>query len=284
MAWYDRPTIIDDWPEEIDYIMFVDENGSHNLKYLIRKLKNNINHSSSDLENFFTVTGCVLARNNFPEVRNAIISLKNKYWENGLFYYNKQDTYKRVCFHSSEIRNKRGPFSAEVINYCDFIADLTAFMTSLDYVIFSSHINKLSHLCTYINPKHPYALCLEFIIERFGKFFLKPINKSGLIVLESRGKNEDKNLLKRICEILKNGTKFVESSDLANIKGVYFNPKWDKSEKRTYFGLEIADLTSYPIHKYCISKEKDRAYQSIESKFYGYPEYNGKGLKIFPKN
>ena len=49
----------------------------------------------------------------------------------------------------------------------------------------------------YSNPFNPYDLSMEFILERFVKFYLKS-NDRAAIILESRGKNEDRELLKHI--------------------------------------------------------------------------------------
>ena len=82
--------------------------------------------------------------------------------------------------------------------------------------------------------------------------------RKGIILLESRGYKEDSILLKHI------------------------NPKWQDNYHTTTVGLEIADLFSYPIHKFLKLEKKDKAFKIIENKIIGYPEYLNKGLKVFP--
>ena len=50
----------------------------------------------------------------------------------------------------------------------------------------------------------------------------------------------------------------------------------------TYCGLELADLCSYPIHKFVKYNKKDKAFLAIENKIDCFPNYINKGLKIFP--
>ena len=103
-------------------------------------------------------------------------------------------------------------------------------------------------------------------------------------MLESRGKNEDMQLLNEMKHIIfETGIKNITSNELINkIAGIYFNPKWNKVYDDTYTGLEIADLSSYPIHKFVRNKHKDMAFEILEKKFDKYPDYINKGLKIFP--
>ena len=81
------------------------------------------------------------------------------------------------------------------------------------------------------------------------------------------------------------GTKKISSKELrTKIDGVYFNPKWNEEYSSTYVGLEITDLFSYPIYKYIKRNTKDKAFLIFEDKIVGYPNYENKGIKIFPPN
>lgn len=278
--WWVRPTSIDKWPTGIDYTMFIDENNDSNLKSIINKI--NSNEEISNIERYFTITGCVIDKNNFIVAKENITQLKNKYWHDGKFTYSSK--MKRVVFHSKEIRNKTKAFDPTIIDYDNFLYDLTDFISSTQMYIISSTIDKYTHCIKYITPFHPYNLCLDFILERFVTLILNKENKKGVIILEARGKKEDKFILEHIKNILNNGTDYVSAEKFQNISGVYFNPKWCKqsNEQMSYFGLEIADLVSYPIHKYIRDEHKDFAFKIFEDKFLGYPSYEGIGLKVFP--
>ena len=63
------------------------------------------------------------------------------------------------------------------------------------------------------------------------------------------------------------------------IVGIYFNKKWNDSKTHTYVRLEIADLFTYPIHKFVRSQIKDLSFFTIEKKL---DKGIKKGIKIFP--
>lgn len=280
MSWRNRPTYKSKWPDGIDVIMFVDENGDSSIKNIKKNLKNG--KPIEENNKYFTTTGCVVRKEHFVQAKNDIIKLKENHWENGL--YNYKGKLKRVCFHSHEIRKGKDAFNSDVIDKSKFIIDISDYMLNLNIDIFSATLDKESHCRKYIDPDNPYDLCMNFILERFVKYYLDD-NEKAIIILEARGQKEDSNLLSHIKKLIDNGTRYVSKDYFKKIKGVYFNPKWCKESdgKKSYFGLEIADLVSYPIHKYNTRENKDRAFECIENKIYGFPKYKGKGIKKFPK-
>jgi hypothetical protein len=280
--WTSRPREIkDDWPEDIDYMLFVDENNHPKQLKLAQRLAA-LGQPMSIHDRFFTVTGCAIHRPDFPVIRQGMVDLKNRHWPDGCFQCPRHNRTERVCLHSSGIRKREYPFSDDLINHEVFIRDLSDFMRNAKYQVFSVIIDLYGHASRYFDPAHPYTLAMEFILERFGKWFLGSQNKTGVLVMESRGEAEDRHLLRYCKAALESGTGYATANELQRIKGVFFNPKCTKDEDRSYLGLEIADLTSYPIYKYGKTGEKDAAYLTIEPKFYRYPYYSGSGLKFFP--
>lgn len=277
MGWRNRPKFIDYCPPNIDYVFFIDENGTGEINYI----QKNINKFKQSKE-ILTITGVAIKAKDLNYIKQQILNLKIKYWP-PYGYYSYKNQPKRVCFHSREIRHQEGPFSQKIINYNAFIQDLSNTISNLPIQIFSSSIDKVAHVKKYVTPIHPYNLSLNFIIERFVKYFLHN-NQKAIIVIEAQGKKEDNFKLKYLKDFVDNGSDYVTREDLSKIKGIYFNEKWSKKANclKSYFGLEIADLCSYPIHKYIKYGVKDPAYKCIENKIYGYPSYMGKGLKIFP--
>ncbi|GFN35837.1 DUF3800 domain-containing protein [Tepidimicrobium xylanilyticum] len=280
MGWRNRPKYIDYCPDDVDYIMFIDENGDPSLKYIKKCIEKNQTIDKSSI--YFTVTGVIIKKDNLKEIKDRIMEIKYNYWEDGRYKYN--NTYKRICFHSREIRRREKPFSDDIINRKEFLNELSNFLDYVPCKIISSTINKEKHFKTYDNPDHPYNLSLNFVLERFVKFYLRSW-ETALIILEARGKDDDRRILEHIKNVIDFGTRYVSSDDFKKIKGVYFNDKWqpDSNGEKSYFGLEIADLYSYPIHKYCRTRQKDMAFEVLEKKLYRYPYYDGCGLKIFPK-
>lgn len=282
MSWRNRPTFKEKW-DKGDMIVFIDESGTASLKNIQSDIKQG--KVTEKNNRYFTVLGCVIRREDYPHIKNEIIKLKNKHWENGMYQYPKGK--KRVCFHSTEIRRAKGAFGERDIDRDVFLTDLTKFMGELPVKIIAVTIDKYELCLNYHNPYNPYNIAMEFILERIVNYQLGN-DEEAIIVLEARGSKEDKSLLKQIINIIDNGNYYVSAPYFKKIRGVYFNEKWcrQSSYKKSYFGLELADLLAYPIHKFTTTGEKDRAFISIENKICGYNTfrgYYGRGIKIFPK-
>lgn len=278
--WYDKPVRVLSLKRDIDYIMCIDENGSSsNLTYVLKQISNEKELSEDD--KYFTITGCIFTKDDYFNSKRLIKSLKNKYWNNGVFYDTKSKRDKEICFHSRDIRKHNGCFNDNVINYNEFMIDLSDTMKDIKCKIISISVNIYEYLKKGYTH-NIYNVAFDFLLERY--IYDTENNKKGIIMLEARGKEEDKELLKHISKVINHtGTKKISSKELRNkIDGVYFNPKWNEDYNFTYVGLEITDLFSYPIHKYIKRNIKDKAFLIFEDKIVGYPNYNNKGIKIFP--
>lgn len=276
--WRNRPTTINYIPRSIDYVIAIDENGTSNLKHVIKAKR--AGREIDINERFFTVTACIFKMRLFDNIRDNIMSLKYLFWKDAL--YNYLGCEKRVCLHSRDIRGKNGPFSSKVIDYYNFVNELSSVVSELPIKIFCSNIDKYTHVKRYAYPNNPYDLCMNFLLERIMYFIGS--EKTCLIMLEARGKKEDKELLDWIKNLIDNGNNYNDSNTFSSIKGAYFNPKWcmEDASKKSYWELELADLCSYPIHKKCVYGSEDEAYRIIKSKIYNYPNINGYGFKKFP--
>lgn len=265
MEWKEKPIALLEWPSEIDFVLCIDENGTPNLKNILTN------------EKWFTISGLMLDKEGFLHLKNEITLLKNTYWKNGLFQN------KRVVLHSREIRKKVGPFNPKLINYNNFISDLTATLKGIECTIFSSSIDKERHFKQYVKPFPTYNFCLEFVLERFAKY-LANCGKKGLVVVESRGARENNILLTSAVSLIENGNSYVEKSIFESVKGIYFNPKRTVNNKLSFPHLEVTDLIGYEIYKYVKHNQKSQLFNEIEGNFYNFPNYIGYGMKVFPKN
>lgn len=280
MKWYEKPSEILFVENNFDYIMCVDENGNSDLTHILKKILCSQEISVDD--RYFTITGCIFSKDEYNKTKNKINMLKEKYWKNGMHLDQKTNLEKRICLHSRDIRKHEHCFNENIINYEEFIADLTNIMKCLNCKIISISID----LYKYLNN-----VAFDFLLERY--IYATKNNRKGILMLEARGKEEDKNLVILIMFILlehinkvinKTGTKRITVNELkSKIKGVYFNPKWNSTYSDTYVGLEIADLFSYPIYKYIKRNVKDKAFITYEEKIEGYPNYKNKGIKLFPE-
>ena len=278
--WYLHPIIIKNWDEKIDYVMFIDENGNANdIKNIKFKKENNIQINGD--EKYFTITGCIFKKDDYVDLGHDISNLKNKYWKDGCYYDTTHKDIRYVCLHSREIRNHAGAFNENLINHQDFIKDLSAMLENVKCKIISISIDLEKYESK--NEKMPvYDKAFDLLLERY--IYATKNNRKGIIILESRGKKEDKLLLGHISKIIrKKGTKGIRKNELMKkIKGVFFNPKWYDNHSSTFVGLEIVDLFSYPIHQYVKYNKSNLAFDTLKIKINGYPNFKNKGVKIYP--
>lgn len=264
MPWKSKPIGLEytnQYTKNYDYIMAIDESGTSSL--------NDIN------DDWFVITGLVFSLKNFKFIENEIMSLKNKYWENGMY------KGQRVVFHSRDVRRKTGPFSPKIINYDSFLLELVELLRKLPFEIFSSCINKSKLKKKYSNPYDPYEISTEFISERYC-FKLNRERKNGIMLIESRNKTMDIKLHNKFINILSNGNNFKKKEFFSNVTGIYYNKKLTDDRLRSYWQLEIADLCSFSIFNSMRASKPDTIYSIIEENFSNYPEYLGRGLKKFP--
>jgi hypothetical protein len=281
--WRRSPTVIEYWPEGIDYIMGMDESGTSDLVSISRKVNNGKEKEIDFTMRDFTLTGVIVDKNRYDVLKQSINNVKYKYWENGLAEY--KGIEKRVCFHSRDIRKRNHPFNK--VDQKEFTESISEMIKSVKAKIIACHIDKLAHYKKYVTPTHPYHLATQFILERFCRG-LNATEKKGIIILESRGKKEDQFVLDYIVNLIRKGSNQNPSIHFRNIEGVYFNPKWSNgnNSKASFVILEYADLVCFPIHKQHRDSDLSKgnpAYEIVERKLYKYPKHIGWGLKLWPK-
>lgn len=280
MDWKIKPIKCDSaLLDEYTLFVFIDESGMAKIsKKSYAKIINN--EEIPEHERYFLLDAVIFDRESIIKCKDSMVELKNEFWPpNGLYNYENQN--KKVCLHSRDIRRKTGPFSLNVINYDYFMERLTNFIDSLDIKIVASFFDKKKHVLKYKeNAKEAYCLSLEFIFERIIK--MSKTSDKIIVILESRGKEEDKLIHHHIVKLLNHGTYYCSSKEFNIFKGVYFNPKLSPDNQKSYYGLEIADLCAYPLYRYAINKQKTIPTEIILKKLDCFPYYKGKGFKIFP--
>lgn len=275
MALKHRPTFINDvdLSEGYTHFVFFDENGSAEYS---RVMKNMINGVDDDDANHFQLTACIISVDDFVSVVSEITKTKNQLWPpNGMALYKNKS--KKVCLHSSEIRYGKGPFHKNSIDREFLISELNNLMTNAKVKILSSYINKKKMIQNYSNPYDPYIISIEFLIEKLVKYETNQESKI-MLIFEARNQIEDRRILKAINDFYENGTRFAQATLIQKkIESVYFNPKRPiNDDSKSFFGLELADLCSYPLYRYCRYGTKGLDYQIVEGKM------NSHSLKKFP--
>lgn len=279
--WHDYPQEIKHWNKDIDYIMFIDENrNGGKITNTLKKIINNDEINEND--KYFTITGCIFEKKEYEKAKIEFTKLKNKYWKNGMYYDTKDKIEKYICFHSREIRRHDKAFNDEIINHNKFLADLTETLNNTNCKIISVTIDLVKYLKNgYI--QNVYETAFDLLLERY--IYITRYEKKGIIILEARGKKEDKQLLNHIYNIIYNRDKNkITTNELkSKIQGIYFNPKWNEKYISTYVGLEITDLFSYPIHQYIKYNKENPSFEILKKKIDGYPKFINKGIIIFQK-
>ncbi|MBN2854277.1 DUF3800 domain-containing protein, partial [Patescibacteria group bacterium] len=205
-------------------------------------------------------------------LKDRFTDFKNKYFNSSSIILHSRDI--RKCDKSFQIL-----FDLKIKE--NFYNDLNSIINDLSFNIISSAINKEDHIKKYGKQAlNPYSISLSFIIERLVLFFENELDAQIFIIVESRGKKEDRDLLEYYNRISDLGTHWVSSEKIKKlIQNFDFSYK-----KENISGLQLSDVCAYPIARSLIyPNESYIPYDIIKKKIYS---RNGKivgnGLKIFP--
>jgi len=242
------------------YYLFIDESGDHGLTTL-----------SPDFP-VFLLCGVLMSEVAYFAIRDEFNRIKAEFWKN-----------KQVIFHSRDIRKCEKEFQIlfDMELKAAFYNQLNGCIANGQYTVIASAIRKDNYIKKFGRLSNDvYELALSFMIER-SVFYLDGIklpNKSLQIVIEKRGKKEDKKLDEHFQRLMARGTGYVDAQRLRDINlNIHFRDK-----KENINGLQLADLVAYPTARYVIDpKRANPAFDIVAPKIYS---KNGKryGLKIFP--
>lgn len=242
------------------YYLFIDESGDHGLTTL-----------NPDFP-VFLLCGVLLAEPDYFAIRDEFNRIKGEFWKN-----------KQVIFHSRDIRKCEKEFQIlfDMELKAAFYQQLNACIENGNYTVIASAIRKDNYIKKFGRLSNDvYELALSFIIER-SVFYLDGINLPGKnlqIVIEKRGKKEDKRLDEHFQRLMARGTGYVHAKRLRDINlNIHF-----RNKKENINGLQLSDLVAYPTARYVIDpKRANPAFDIVAPKIYS---KNGKryGLKIFP--
>lgn len=192
--FWDSPTVGELINKDANYIVAIDESGSCSYAlYLAKKIRNGENFIVDENRRYFTLCAVVMRKSNYIKAQKLVTELKNKYWENG--NYNYKGVSKNVCFHTSDINNRKECFSDKVINYQKFILDLSDTLSKVEATVVSITFDLYEAAKNGIE-NDVYEKALDAILEKF--IYLSANNSKGAFHFESRGKKEDRQLLQHI--------------------------------------------------------------------------------------
>jgi hypothetical protein len=211
------------------YTLYIDENGHCNMNV-------------SPNNRFLSLTAIIL-ENNYDEkyVKNIFKTFKNNYKIKGIL-------------HRSDIINRSNGFEFLVDDKIrsSFDIKLLSIIQEIDFKCITVVLDKETHLNQYGKMhKHPYHYCLECIMERFALFCQKE-KATGRILIEARGKVEDKALKMAYEGLYKNGSSWVSGelfqAHITNSQIKLLNK--DEIIKSSVNGLELCDIIGHASMQY----------------------------------
>ena len=252
------------------YVMYLDESGEHELERL------------SPTYPVFVLCGIIL-RDGYPtrKVGRAIGRIKDCHLCND-----------EVPLHWFNITSKNKDFSmlGDAPRNAAFHSELDALRRDPDYRIIAAAINKDDFLKEYRSnpidsflPGSPYAICLDFVVERFLHFLWNHEQSKGKLIAESRGERENSELQLEFLRLGLCGTQYVSE------KWVRYHLRpviRFRRKEECVAGLELADIVAGPIGSKCLDRRGvPLGWDSLKHQFYdgeqGRPE--SYGLKVFPE-
>ncbi|MGC4128095.1 MAG: DUF3800 domain-containing protein [Bergeyella sp.] len=242
------------------YYLYIDESGDHGLVNL-------------DVDfPVFLLCGILIPEESYHLIRNEFNNIKRTFWKN-----------KEVIFHSRDIRkcDKEFQILFDMEIKRQFYEYINSTIKNSDYQIIASAINKEKYIKTYGKLSNDvYELALSFIMERavFCLDEVKTETKQLEVIIEKRGKKEDKKLDEHFQRLLSRGTSYVSAQRFREMKTTIVF----KSKKENINGLQLADLIAYPVARFVIEPNRaNPAFEIFKDKIY--TKNNKKyGLKIFP--
>jgi hypothetical protein len=244
----------------VKYHLFLDECGDHGLGKIDSAFP------------VFVLCGVIMSDPSYEKVNAEMATLKRKFWGD-----------RKAILHSRDIRKCEKEFQILFDQDVkkEFYATINQLVTSSDYAIIASAINKEKHIKQYGKlASDVYEIALSFVIER-SVFYLddQPGSEKSLrITIERRGRKEDARLHEHFQRLCSRGTGYVTPERIRAYQlDIEFISKSDDVN-----GLQLSDLIAYPIARYVLDPGRaNPSFDVLEPKFYS---KGGRrfGLKVFP--
>jgi hypothetical protein len=241
------------------FYFFIDESGDHGLKKL--------NHEFP----LFLLCGILVEQVHYFKIKESFNSIKNQFWGN-----------TSIIFHSRDIRKCEKEF-VTLLNgnvKSQFYDELNRSMIQNEFIVFACAINKMEYVASFGElHKNIYEQALTAVFNQIFIYLLNNHTETVInVIIEKRGKKEDRKLEEHF-KLLKNlGTEMFSAKHIANWNlSIQFRDK-----KENINGLQLADLTAYPIARFILNPDfPNLPFEILEKKIY---KNEGEliGLRIIP--
>jgi hypothetical protein len=218
----------------MDYRLYVDEAGDHTTC---------VDEQAPVGSRFLGLVGVAVRRG---DVYEAFCSALDGFKRQHLPY----DPDDPPILHREDILNRRHAFRVlqDEARRSAFDNDLLGLIEDADFVVISVVVDKLTHgTKAYRKLQHPYHYCLLALLERYCGL-LGHLGLRGDLLVEARGRREDKALEETFEEFFKHGggATSLLTADLAQSTLTSRKPKV-KSKLQNIPGLQLADLLAHPL-------------------------------------
>lgn len=208
-----------------DYIVFIDESGDHGMGKIDQGYP------------IFVLTCCVFNKSHYCNmVLPRFNDFKMKYWG-----------HNNIILHESDIRRPKKTeyyFLNDENSYTEFMTDLSNVIKETEFFHITTIVDK-NKLSKRQNHSNIYEFALLFCMERLHQQLEYSQKKKIVdVIIESRGKKEDKEIELEFRRILDGQQKTFASSTAFNSVPYRFHVK---RKECNIIGLQIADLIARPI-------------------------------------
>ena len=216
--------------------MYIDESGSHH--YTSRQ--------STIKDRYLCLLGIIISE---EENKNHF----DPAWME-LRYLCTDDVDFPPPLHHIDVLKKRNEFTklGDITFRTKFNEQYMHIVSERDYTICCVVLDKQTHFEKYGRAAlHPYHHCFNIMLERYV-MFLNKRNGVGDIVVEVRGKREDRKMREAYKVMYTGGTQFINQNEIKRrIKGstIKFCQK-----KELVSGVEFADMLAIPMKHYVLSQ------------------------------
>ncbi|MDP1859955.1 MAG: DUF3800 domain-containing protein [Gemmatimonadaceae bacterium] len=241
-----------------DFIVYVDESGDHGL------------HKIDPEYPIFVLAFAIFRKEDYasqavPEM------LRFKFTHFG---------HDQVILHEHEIKKAKGAFRILIdsARRAHFMADLSNMMASAQFTLVAVVIKKTELKDRYSSPSNPYALAMEYGLERVCAFLEEndQADRRTHVIFERRGSKEDLELELEFRRVIGGANPMCSRIPLEIVM---------TDKKAISTGLQIADLVARPIGLHVLRPmQANRAWEIILPKLRRGKggRVDGYGLKCFP--
>jgi hypothetical protein len=110
-------------------------------------------------------------------------------------------------------------------------------------------LDKQTHLAQYTDPFHPYHYCMAAMLDRYSGW-LNLKNAMGDVMAESRGKEEDIQLMQAYRRVYESGTLMFDR--LHHQRALTSKEIKIRKKSENIAGLQLADLLAHPVKQACL--------------------------------